>query len=375
MPMRTIVFRILVACMALVELCTSQIRPTAAVRGRITDDSTHAPLAAVNVFIAGTTIFTASDSNGTYLLKRIPFGSHNLVVSLVGYETATHMLRLTGSGEQRLDVRLKPRVISVPGVEITERFDASWKDHLEEFSREFLGSSLNARSCRILNPEVLDFRIDPVSGALTASASRPLSVENDALGYRIMAVLDDFERSSESIRYSTHLRFEKMNPSGEQTDVVWKRNRLLAYRCSLRFFLFSVIHSGCAANGFIVEKSDGPSWPGTSQPGMNRPDLISVSGDTLRGYEWEINFPGTLRVTYRNERESDEFTAFRRSNGDQISLGLDHQTSWIEMKATQAAIDANGNLIYPYAIKTFGYWAFQRIADTLPEDYDPNESD
>ncbi len=373
--MHTFVFRILliaVAGLPPVFVCVSQPRPTAAVHGRITDDSTHTPLASVNVFIAGTTISTASDTTGSYTLKKIPYGTHTLIVSLVGYETATRTLVMTKPSDEVYNFKLKPRVYSIPVVEITERFDESWQERLREFSREFIGTSLNARSCRITNPEVLDFRVDTATGALTASASRPLSIENDALGYHIMAILDDFEASPGSIRYSTHLLFEKLRASDSSVEFVRTRNRLLTYRCSLRYFLYSVINHACAANGFIVEKSEGPAWPGTLRTGLNRPDLIAVRGDSL---ERQINFPGFLRVTYQNENEPAEYGAFRRANGDQTARSLEYQTSWIEMKSTHATIDANGNLIYPYALKTYGFWAFQRIADTLPEDYEPNEAD
>jgi hypothetical protein len=40
---------------------------------------------------------------------------------------------------------------------------------------------------------------------------------------------------------------------------------------------------------------------------------------------------------------------------------------------TYAEIDTFVNLLSPYAIEKFGDWANERVADSLPLDYKPND--
>jgi len=42
-------------------------------------------------------------------------------------------------------------------VSIKEEVDKSWKRKLKRFEKDFLGNSLNAAECTILNPGVSDF--------------------------------------------------------------------------------------------------------------------------------------------------------------------------------------------------------------------------
>ena len=351
----------------------SQTIPRVTIRGYVIDDSTHAPLISANVFIAGTMMNTITDTNGTYVLRNVPLGSHELIVSLIGYETITYPLHLAKQRDRTLDFKLKPRTISLPTTEITEQFDRMWKEHLVTFTKEFIGSSSNAKECRIINPEILDFKHDPISGSLKTLSERPLYLENEALGYRIMMLLNDFEKTSGLLRYTVQLRFEKLPPPDSATALLWKRNRLLTYRGSLRHFLHSVITDRVAENGFVVQKSDGPTWGEIYRYDINRSEVIYVTSDSLSKYEQYINFPGYLRVIYLNEREPDEFVSFRHYDGSDLPVNLEHQTSWILMQATHATVDLEGNLLLPYSVKVYGYWAFQRIADTLPKEYDPDE--
>ncbi len=345
------------------------------IRGHVIDDSTHTPIFSVNVFIAGTMMNAITDTNGAYVLKDVPLGSNELIVSRIGYEPVTYPLHLEKQKDRTLDFKLEPRTINLPTTEITEGFDRRWKEYIEVFTKEFIGSSSNAKECRIINPEILDFKRDPKSGSLKTLSERPLYLENKALGYRIMILLNDFEKTSGLLRYTVQLRFEKLPPPDSETVQLWKRNRLLAYRGSLRHFLYSVITGRVAEDGFVVQKSDGPTWREIYRYDINRPETIYVTSDSLSKYERYINFPGYLRVIYLNERESDEFISFRHYDGSDLPVNLEHQTSWILMQATHATVDLEGNLLLPYSIKVYGYWAFQRIADTLPKEYNPEESE
>lgn len=98
----------------------AQERPqTSTVTGRIVDQATGAPLATVNVFLAGTTIGTATDADGNFKIAGIPLGSHELVVSHIGYEMQQMPLRFLQPTEQNYNFRLRPRIIDLPEVAIS----------------------------------------------------------------------------------------------------------------------------------------------------------------------------------------------------------------------------------------------------------------
>jgi hypothetical protein len=366
---------ITVGIVCVVATIECQTVPLVTIGGHVIDDSTRSPLFSVNVFIAGTMMSTSTDTNGTYILRNIPLGSHDLIISLVGYETIIYPLHLTKKKDRTIDFRLKQRIINLPTTEITEQYDKTWKENLEIFTKEFIGSSFNAKECHIINPEILDFKYDSKSGNLTTSSERPLYLENLALGYRIMILLNDFSKTSGLLRYTVQLRFEELQPPDSAAVFLWKTNRHKAYRGSLRHFLHSVITDRVAENGFVVQESDGPIWSEVFRYNLDRSDIICVTTDSLSMYERYINFPGYLRIMYLYEREPDEYVTFRHYDGSDLPDGLEHQTSWIQMKATHATVDMQGNLLLPYSVKVFGYWAFQRIADTLPREYKPEESE
>ncbi|MBK8292426.1 MAG: carboxypeptidase-like regulatory domain-containing protein [Flammeovirgaceae bacterium] len=55
---------------------------TGQVSGRILDSQTLEPLPFANVFINNTTIGTASDMNGEFLLPKVPIGTNEIIFPL-----------------------------------------------------------------------------------------------------------------------------------------------------------------------------------------------------------------------------------------------------------------------------------------------------
>lgn len=60
---------------------------TGKVSGRVVDAATGEPLPGVNVFVAGTTLGSATDESGRYTILRVPPGTHAIVFSFIGYQT------------------------------------------------------------------------------------------------------------------------------------------------------------------------------------------------------------------------------------------------------------------------------------------------
>ena len=83
------------------------------VRGTVSSEGK--PLPGTNVVVKGTTTGASTDVNGAYSLKVTP-GTHDIVYSLVGYETKTLTVTLGEQEEKVLDVELKPQEVKVSEV-------------------------------------------------------------------------------------------------------------------------------------------------------------------------------------------------------------------------------------------------------------------
>jgi len=76
-------------------LALAGLSQDASITGRVVDSKTREPLSFANVFVDNTTIGTASDDKGYFILKRVPAGQVELVFSYVGYQTYQTKLSLS----------------------------------------------------------------------------------------------------------------------------------------------------------------------------------------------------------------------------------------------------------------------------------------
>ena len=60
---------------------------TGKISGTVIDTETKEKLAGVNIIIEGTTIGTATDVNGQYVILQLPPGIYNVISNYIGYAT------------------------------------------------------------------------------------------------------------------------------------------------------------------------------------------------------------------------------------------------------------------------------------------------
>ncbi len=101
------------------------------VSGTILDEKRQ-PLAGVSVYLQGTVRGVQSDRSGTYLLKDIPAGSYQLVVSLVGFQTYTQELNLEAGASQQLHVTLQEATLELGEFSISASRGIQGQGHLPE---------------------------------------------------------------------------------------------------------------------------------------------------------------------------------------------------------------------------------------------------
>ncbi len=75
--------------------------------GHVLDASNHEHLPFVNVYIKGTTLGTATNDNGHYILEHLPVGTHTVVVSFMGYKTIEQEVTLKANNSIEMNFTLE----------------------------------------------------------------------------------------------------------------------------------------------------------------------------------------------------------------------------------------------------------------------------
>lgn len=90
--------------------------------GTLVDSETGEPLIGANVFLENTMIGAASDLNGNFEIKKIPPGTYNLVVSMIGYaKQVVQNVSMSADEVKKLDLALKPEILESDEVVVTAR--------------------------------------------------------------------------------------------------------------------------------------------------------------------------------------------------------------------------------------------------------------
>jgi len=323
------------------------------IKGTVVDDSTNVPLPLANIFIAGSTIGSVTNSDGTYQIKTVPFGTHQVIASIVGHIHKIVTVDMLDTTVKVIMFRLKPQNLQLSTVDIEGSEPTEWKHHLQKFIAQFLGSTPNAAQCKLLNPEVLDFTADEKKSELTATVRAPLVIENKALGYRLRFYLKYFQLKNEELSFFGSSEFEQLHPESAEDTMRWKMNRQNTYYGSRRHFFSTLFHKYSKEEGFEVTSIPNEQFRSTRYYRNIielDPDTLIADGDTK--YEKKLFCRDILQVVYGKGLFKKRLSRF-------------------ELKYNSIIIYSNGEMAEPLGISTFGYWSDQRIAEFLPSDYEP----
>ena len=380
----------------------------ALIKGKITS-SKGENLEGASVYLNNTTIGTITNSKGEFQLK-INKGNYNLVVSFLGYKTKQLSINTnTPIGFLNLKMNSDTNLLDEVVLRKT-KYDADWKYNLSRFKQAFLGKTLLAEQCEILNPKSIHFDYDYKSNKLTAFAKEPLKIKHKGLGYLISYDLVDFELKNKQLFFSGYARYQNLRTSIRNK---WKRNRQIAYNGSQMHFLRSLLNKRLKDDGFVINQfkrvinPDRPSEkkiklarelfklhngilnlskeiekPKTSIDSVvntlvksrlpKHRDFLYKQGvpyENMISFEKNIpflNFKDYLMVVYTKEVEEDNYLIGMFGKRKKAS-GV--QTSNIVLLNGKVLIDNYGVLGKPNAIFNEGYWAFEAFADMLPLDY------
>ncbi|MDX1672617.1 MAG: carboxypeptidase-like regulatory domain-containing protein [Balneolaceae bacterium] len=332
-----------------------------AVTGAVTDHRSGQPLKGANVYLAGTTLGSSTDADGRYFIRNITQGVFELAFSYVGYEPVIKKLVITQSDDTlHIDASLRPRSSSLEEMTIKSERPARWIHLKERFTEIFLGHTSNARECKILNPEQLEFELTD-DNLLIARAPNPLIVDNRALGYRIYIELEQFEWNS-SLDIGTMViypKFELMRTTERRLRKSWERNRKKTYEGSLKHFLATLYearsnYAGYEFNeGLINEISDAEKEFELAV----KKDLPRELKKLLKGF----TLPKEVQIKYSKYSQNASFYSSNQSYKVSFLAPVRNDNVFF--------VDPWGNLLEPKSIQLGGEWAANRVADLLPFHY------
>ncbi len=379
-------------------------------KGRVTDKETGKPVPGASVFLSSTSIGTAANNNGEFVLNRVPQGKFDLVVSSLGYET--YALSITPDKiNGPLSILLTAKANQLADVVIGNYDKDGWLNWGKTFVNNFIGTSYFADGCSIKNYAVIKFHYSKKKDILQAFADEPLVIQNSALGYIIHYKLEEFtlDRPAGSLVYKGFPLFEEMGGNARRQRK-WKERRKEVYYGSIMHFMRCLFTNKLAENGYEIKRLE--KIPNTEKIRVkalykyyagadnNLADYESrLPKDTLTYYQSvlgqrnetdvlhnelltgdsiaygadsitaALKFSDYLNITYKNKKEPIEYLQQTNSLAS-FSGSITSQVSLINAKPVY--ILYNGAYFEPDDLLSIGYWGWsEKVSELLPFDYWP----
>jgi hypothetical protein len=313
--------------------------------GSVMDSADGKPLAGVSIFLNSTSKGTVSREDGSFLLKAIPRGQYDLVISAIGYET--FVIIINGSHlPPAMTIALHAKAAELAAVTVEPYLKDGWRQWGRFFLDNFIGTIENANHCHIKNRSILRFHFYKKSNRLSVTAAEPLIIENDALGYDLQYKLEAFvsDFNSHVVTYYGYPYFREMTTSSETRRLHWEQHRQMAYQGSMMNFMRGLYAGHAREEGFTLQQQ---------VSGMTiivPPDsLVSVNADQTKS----LFFNGTLTVLFKNDKQ-------QINQGSRLKL----------ITPALVQFEENGNYYPPQEVLTTGFWGqTEKIANLLPLDY------
>jgi hypothetical protein len=299
---------------------------------------------------------------------RLSNGGYDLVISYTGYET--RLIRISNGNKENdsMTVALKAEDKSMAEVVVAGSAEVAdgWTKYGQFFMDYFIGTTPNSAECSIENKDVVKFYFYKKRNKLKVKAKENIIVLNNALGYRIKYQLDSFvyDYNTNISSYTGYPLFEELGDSATaEQRAIWKKNRFRSYIGSRLHFMRSWYDSTLTDEGFQIELLD--SADNTQSTSLEDPydsRYYSVdSGDVV------INIRGRIRVNYKNQVPDRKYLAQNK-----FPASARKQISALDIAADGFVIEENGYFYEQADVINMGYWAWKKLAELLPYDYDPD---
>jgi hypothetical protein len=305
------------------------------IKGTILDIKTKSTIYSASIYFNGTSVGTLSDENGNFQLDITKYHpSMPLTISAIGYYSVT--LKDFSTAKPNL-VYMNPKLFELNEVTVNAKFHGLERsENLTIFRNEFLGTTGNAMNCKITNEDDIRFKYSSNRDTLKAYTTKPILIDNRALGYKITYYLDEFEydKQSKSFLFKGSIIFREDSTTKESKKLYFEKKRKLAYLGSRIHFFRALWTNELNSAGFTVRNS--------ANEIVHYEKIVFQKVDLTK----YLKCPGGLGISYYTKQP----------------------TSFIVFLKESVSFDPSG-YFEPDGIIWEGEIARQRVADLVPYDY------
>ena len=341
------------------------------ISGKIIDETTKLPLQGASVFAENTTIGTATDAEGVFRL-RLPNGGYSIVVTFTGYQAETKRVTTADAGNSGIIIEIKQKEKSLEEfvVKSTSEVANGLEKYGDFFIENFIGNTANSKQCYIKNKEALKFYYYRRTKRLKILATAPLEIVNDALGYTIKYELDSFvhEYNTQASVYTGYPLFQEMAPGSSADIEKWVAARKVAYNGSILHFMRSMYHKKLKEAGFEIQFIVKNNDKETALPLKNFYSAMNYSIDESSNTVDILPRQKDVAIIYKNEQSSPLYVEANPEASSKFQLSV---VSFLPDESLN--IEQNGFYYEQNDITITGYWAWEKVGDMLPYDFDFKE--
>jgi hypothetical protein len=347
------------------------------ISGRVVDEKDNMPLPGASVYFNNTTVSTYTSPDGDFHFEGIRMLNTEMVIYAPGYEVLVYKPTVKQIEGKRIVFKLQAKALNaVTKLPLT---GSNRREFINMFRQFFLGVTDEANTCKIVNESSIYITQAESDSSFRICADTALVIINSLLGYKIIYNLEEFryDYATGKPYFSGYARYEEL---GGNTK--WIKHRDKAYHGSTLHFYRSLVNHQLYEQGFgIFLMKPVPDTNLTMQPGaLITPDGCVVMAEPLSAQnilfidstnEISINLADELWVQY-NEDPASKF--FLITHGYMDNLGVKGVESSIRFKKSPVGINYKGVLDDYSNIEYSGYWMYEKVANTLPLNYQPFNS-
>ncbi|MBS1580411.1 MAG: carboxypeptidase-like regulatory domain-containing protein [Bacteroidetes bacterium] len=385
------------AFLTLLFCCFCSSAQNIIVHGTVVDAATSAPVSNAMVFINQSTHGQITDSLGSFSITDVNETQFEIIVYAKQYEPIIYRFTKNQINKRIKFALFKKQTAKQPK---TDSFLANnilkWQ---QLFLQEFLGVSTNAEDCYVANLSSLIFTVDTATRFINVTATEPLQVFNESLGYYITCYLHECtlteKQELNSIEYYTW--YKPSTTKREEMITKWKTRRHDAYDASIMQFMRAFYKGSINNTVYSIKKiiryyeDESPSLFNNAKKNNGasavQTEAVATSNNEYRYRKFievvdkeelpiaKIRLTDTLnnamvfvgKNKYQILYRSKIARLFYYNNGANETLS---QTVTSSLNLTDnLLIFSSGRFFDDTQLNIQGYWHLLRLADILPFDY------
>jgi hypothetical protein len=363
-------------CFVVLLLFSLQAYSQINITGRVVDENNDRPLPGASVYFNNTTIGTYTNQQGEFYFDAINLLNTELVISYPGYELLVYKpIEAQIKGKKILFKLQINKLAQKTKLQLGDEVRKGW---LNVFYQSFLGNTEEASKATITNAQQIYFTEGNSKSSIAAYADTPLVIINKMLGYKISYNLVEFlydDATGQNYFYG-YARYDEPGDSKR-----WIKNRQRCYYGSTLHFYRSLIAHDLYRQGFGVfllqpvkdtllksnpvgDANKLPFSPVVPVP-MTEVQILYI--DSTNNYSIRLN--GQLLVQYNKNTATQNYLnqqIYMEGNLDKgVESRILFKTSPIELNSEGVPSDAT-------SIEYTGYWMYEKLANKLPYNYQPD---